>query len=345
MAQPNLLCDTAGMDRKTWLAARRHGPDGTIPYTLGGSDVSVVFGMSPWNTPLELWREKAGLAVADDEANAGQKEMGHLLEPIVAHWYGKKSGNQVIADTGLYQHAGFPFALANLDYRFIDKETGMPGILECKTTTYHNAGEWADDQIPYHYELQGRFYMAVMDLEICDFCCMWGNNPESDIVIRRIHRDRDIEAMIFDQLSAFIKSLQDKIPPTMEGVVPKLALAALARIYGKSVHGVAPVEFGKKQEKPLRRIAKLQVEVSELKEIILAKEAEIDAHSVQIAEAMKEFDFGELVLEKEKLVISYKTRITKRPNSELLKTKYPAVYTDVLKASESRRLKVSIEPL
>ena len=37
MAAPKILCDTAGMDRRTWLAARAHGPDGSIPIAIGGS--------------------------------------------------------------------------------------------------------------------------------------------------------------------------------------------------------------------------------------------------------------------------------------------------------------------
>ena len=36
MAAPILLCDTAGMDNDRWLECRMHGPDGKIPYTVGG---------------------------------------------------------------------------------------------------------------------------------------------------------------------------------------------------------------------------------------------------------------------------------------------------------------------
>lgn len=55
MAQPILLCDTKGMSNERWLECRMHGPTGTIPYTVGGSDVATIFGLSPWTTPLELW--------------------------------------------------------------------------------------------------------------------------------------------------------------------------------------------------------------------------------------------------------------------------------------------------
>ncbi|MCL2106954.1 MAG: YqaJ viral recombinase family protein [Oscillospiraceae bacterium] len=217
---PKLLCDTTGMTRERWLECRMHGPDGDIPYTIGGSDVAAVLGVSPWVTPLELWRIKKGLMQPDDTVNAAAKAMGLLMEPIVAQCYAKATGNTVIEDTGLYQHTDYPYALANLDFRI--NEAGREGVLECKTTTYHKAGDWADDQIPYHYEVQVRFYLAVMDLDFADICCMWGFNAETDMAIRRVNRDRVIEAYIFEQLDAFITSLHSDLPPDMGGVKPVL---------------------------------------------------------------------------------------------------------------------------
>ena len=46
MTKPNVLCDCAGMSNERWLECRAHGPDGSIPYTVGGSDVAAIFGLS-----------------------------------------------------------------------------------------------------------------------------------------------------------------------------------------------------------------------------------------------------------------------------------------------------------
>ena len=105
MAKPIILCDTAGMTNDRWLECRMHGPKGDIPYTVGGSDVAAIFGVSPWTTPLELWKIKKGQMKPAKKANANQLQMGHLLEPIAAYWYGAKTGNTVMEDTNLYQHA------------------------------------------------------------------------------------------------------------------------------------------------------------------------------------------------------------------------------------------------
>lgn len=101
MAAPNILCDCTGMSRTRWLECRAHGPKGDIEYTVGGSDVAVIFGVSPWTTPLELWLIKKGRMKPKQPPNPDQLEMGHMIEPIAAHFYAKKTGNLVTEDNHL----------------------------------------------------------------------------------------------------------------------------------------------------------------------------------------------------------------------------------------------------
>lgn len=345
MAKPNILCDCAGMSNDRWLECRAHGPKGDIPYTVGGSDVAAIFGVSPWTTPLELWMIKKGRMKPKEKANANQLQMGHLLEPIAAYWYQQKTGNVVTDDTHLYQHADHPYALANFDRRFNRSSDGEPGILECKSCTYHKADEWADDAIPLYYEMQLRFYLAVADVNIGAFSAVWGNNPDNDLAIPSIERDKAKEDMIFERLDEWIWSLEHDKPPTMSGVAPKLALESLARVYGSSQKGLPTIEFSGKYEPALRRIALLQGKISECNSEIKKYEKEIEAHSVRIAEVMKEHEHGVLATTSDRILIDFVTRTTRRPDSKALKEKYPTVYTDVLKASESRKVKVSLQPV
>ena len=77
MSEPVILCDTKGMTNEEWLKARMHGPKGNIPYTVGGSDVAAIFGVSPWTSPLELWLIKKGRMKPKEKENAAQLQMGH----------------------------------------------------------------------------------------------------------------------------------------------------------------------------------------------------------------------------------------------------------------------------
>lgn len=345
MSAPTILCDTAGMTTDEWLTARMHGPKGTIPYTVGGSDVAVIFGVSPWTTPLELWLIKKGRMKPMKKENSNQLEMGHLLEPIAAYWYAKKTGNTVIQDTNLYQHSDHPYALANFDRRFIRTGDHEPGILECKSCTFHKANEWSDGAIPLYYELQLRYYLAVADVNIGSFSAIWGNNPDNDLAFPDIVRDRAKEDLIFEKLEEWIWSLENDKPPTMADVAPKLALESLARIYGAGVKNLPTIEFSPKYETALRRIALLQGKISDCYAEIKNYEKEIEAHSVRIAEVMKEHEHGVLQTTKDKLLIDFVTRTTKRPDSKALKEKYPLIYEEVLNASQSRKVKVSVQPI
>lgn len=209
------------------------------------------------------------------------------------------------------------------------------------------ACEWVElHVIPGYYELQLRFYMSFDPVTYGAFSCLWGNNPATDLAIPEIERDIVKEDIIFEKLDRWIWSLEHDKPPKMDEVAkPKLALEALAKIYGASQAGLPTIEFPAKFEHPLRRIALLQGKVAECKAEIDTYEKEIEAHSVRIAEIMKEHEHGILNTTTDKLLIDFITRTTRRPDSAKLKEKYPAAYADVLKTTQSRKVKVRVEPV
>lgn len=345
MAAPNILCDCTGMSNEHWLKCREHGPKGDIEYTVGGSDVAVIFGLSPWVTPLELWLIKKGRMKPKLPPNPEQLEMGHMLEPIAAHFYALRTGNVVTDDNYLYQHANLKYALANIDRRYTRKEDGEGGVLECKSLTYHKASDWADGAYPIYYELQLRYYLAVLDQKHGAFSALWGNNPENDLATPHIERDQAKEDIIFEKLDQWIWSLRHDKPPTMGDIKPQLAMDALARIYGASQKGLPTIEFPMKFEPQLRRIAALQEKNAELKGIIKKNEEAIEAHSVRIAELMKQHEHGILTTTTDKLLVDYVTNTTRRVSSEYLKQNYPAIYEEARKPSGTRKVKVTIQPL
>lgn len=345
MSAPIILCDTAGMTNERWLECRAHGPKGDIEYTVGGSDVATIFGVSPWTTPLELWMIKKGRMKPASKPNSLQLEMGHLLEPIAAHFYAVKTGNTVTDDTYMYQHADHPYALADFDRRFTRASDGEPGILECKSCTYRHASDWADGTFPLYYELQLRFYLAVADVNIGAFSAVWGNNPDSDMATPEITRDKAKEDMIFERLDEWIWSLKNDKPPTMAGIAPKLALESLARIYDASNPALPTVELPSKCEKQLRRILHLQDQIKNCNAEIKTYEKEVQAHTARIAELMKDHEHGVLETTSDNLLIDFATKFTSRTDTTALKKNYPTVYAEVQKTSSSRSMKVSVQPL
>lgn len=345
MAAPNILCDCTGMTNEMWLKCREHGPKGNIEYTVGGSDVATIFGLSPWTTPLELWMVKKGRMKPKSPPNPDQLAMGHMLEPIAAHFYAQRTGNTVTDDNYLYQHATLEYALADIDRRYTRKEDGEGGVLECKSLTYHKAADWADGAIPIYYELQLRYYLSVLDEKHGAFSALWGNNPENDLATPHIERVQAKEDIIFEKLDRWIWSLRHDKPPTMEDVQPQLAMDALARIYGAGKKGLPTIEFPRKYEPQLRKIAALQEENAQLKGAIKKNEEAIEAHSVRIAELMKEHEHGILTTTTDKLLVDFVTSTSRRVSSEYLKQNYPSIYEEARKPSKNRKVKVTIQPL
>lgn len=188
-------------------------------------------------------------------------------------------------------------------------------------------------------------YLAVLDQKHGAFSALWGNNPENDLATPHIERDQAKEDIIFEKLDQWIWSLRHDKPPTMGDIKPQLAMDALARIYGASQKGLPTIEFPMKFEPQLRRIAALQEKNAELRGIIKKNEEAIEAHSVRIAELMKQHEHGILTTTTDKLLVDYVTNTTRRVSSEYLKQNYPAIYEEARKPSGTRKVKVTIQPL
>ena len=85
--QPLVLVDTTDLPRDEWLAYRRKG--------IGGSDAAAVLGISPFMTARDLYYDKLGISAQADEENWVAKEIGHLLEPLVARIFEKRTGLKI----------------------------------------------------------------------------------------------------------------------------------------------------------------------------------------------------------------------------------------------------------
>lgn len=92
--EPLVLVDTADLTEEEWLSYRRRG--------IGGSDVAALLGISPWRTARDLYYDKLNVAaVEDEEGNWVALEMGHLLEPLVAKIFERKTGYKIYQITGI----------------------------------------------------------------------------------------------------------------------------------------------------------------------------------------------------------------------------------------------------
>jgi putative phage-type endonuclease len=185
---PETVVDTTELSLAEWREFRRQG--------LGGSDAAAALGASPFMTARDLYYDKLNIAAAEDnEANWVALEVGRLLEDLVARIFHVKTGYRIYQIKKMFRHPLFPFMLANIDY-FVELPDGETVILEIKTTNYNAKDKWWDgarETVPLNYEIQGRHYMAVMNMNRVYYCCLYGNN-EDEAIIRRIDRDLAYES-------------------------------------------------------------------------------------------------------------------------------------------------------
>ena len=182
--KPLVLVDTENLPRKEWLEWRRKG--------IGGSDVAAIMGISPFHTARDIYYDKLKIVSLDEDEDEFDdswvaKEMGNLLEPLVAKIFQKKTGFEVYQIKKMFYHPNHPFMLADVDY-FVKLPDGTVAILEIKTTDDSRVGEWYKDGekiVPVYYETQGRHYMAVTDIDRVFYCCMYGRS-EDNVIIREI---------------------------------------------------------------------------------------------------------------------------------------------------------------
>ena len=335
--QPLILVDTADLPEDKWLEYRRKG--------IGGSDAAAVLGISPFRTGRDLYYDKLGIVSPEDEAsNWVAKKMGRLLEELVAEIFQAKTGFHFYPIRKMFQHPAHPFMLADVDF-FLKLPDGTTAILECKTTNYNATDKWwynGAEVAPIYYEVQGRHYMAVMNIDHVYFCCLYGNN-EDEAIIRHITRDPLYESELIALEEDFWTNhvLARNPPPYTED--GDLIEQSLRRRFGPADEEAPAIVLDTGLTANLMRFLELQTE----------KQA-VDAQSKEIEKQMKRL--RALIIEKmgrgctavcEHNGVGYtvtynpsrRTEI-KKDALERLHLQMPEVYEQFVTVSESRRFYV-----
>ncbi len=334
---PNVLTPTANLPREEWLAYRRQG--------IGGSDAAAVLGISPFRTGVDLYYDKLGQPVEDDEQNWVAKEVGTLLEDLVARIFTKKTGLEVCPMPVMFQHPDHPWKLADVD-RLVKLPDGNTAVLECKTTNYNARDKWEYDGkpiVPQYYEAQGRHYMAVMNLSRVYFCCLYGNS-EDDVIIRSIDRDLKYEAELIALEEYFwVNHVKAKIPPPYIENDGALILESLRRCLGPSYKDMPSTAFTEAQSENVRRYVELRDQKGALNADVKKLDKEMERLKAQIVADMA----GSWSAAYEDGSGSY--TVTMKPSQRLsilkddllrLKDAHPDIFEQYVSLSESRTFNV-----
>lgn len=333
--KPEVVVETDKLTEEEWLEYRRGG--------IGGSDVSIIFGVSHFRTCRELYYDKQKIKPYREEEDTTwlQKKMGHVLEELVAEVFAKRTGLKVYEVKKMFCHPLYPYMRADVD-RFVETKDGKKGILECKTTNWQNRDAWADEKYPYQYELQIRHYMAVMNLDFAYIACLWGNN-ENDFAYRYVERDIEFEDEIIEMEQSFWEEnvLKEIEPPFVEK--PDMALKCL-KMYLEGADTKLPrMSIPAALQGNVEQYLALREEKSKAEAEVKKLEKEMKRLSIPVIEEMGACCESELAAAGKKYYISYRPRKAvriKKEDLEKLAVHHKAIYDEYVSESESRTLNI-----
>jgi len=193
---------------KQWLAERAKDVTST--------EVSALFGLSPYLTEFELFHQKRDSVTVKFEPNERMK-WGNRLESAIAHGAAEDMGWD-IAKFNVYMRDQAARIGSSFDFEIKSSANG-PGILEVKNVDWvQYQKSWIDDgngniEAPEHIELQVQHQMEIADYNWCAIVALVGGN-EQKIVLR--NRDRDIGKSIRERTSEFWNRVQSNTAPSAD---------------------------------------------------------------------------------------------------------------------------------
>lgn len=326
-----VVVDTAFTTTKEWEVIRC--------LSIGGSDASIIHGVSPYTTERRLYHDKIGTPLTDNSDKANIFKRGHFLEDDAIAAFCKVTGAKRIPETRMFRSITHEHVSANVD-AFLRFPDGKIFFYESKTTIEENFMAWANDKIPAYYVTQIRQYPAVL----CDpriaggfIGCLFTKDytvagayvgssfDERQFMSRRIERDSDAEFAALEMAETWWQEhieVGNEPPPSG---VKKKDIADVAAIVGPAqtatpVLSLALDEFDDDIQEYLVLVEErkaLEKQVDGYKE----REA---AASLRLIEALGEGVEGKVQIDADKYYeVKYSPRCREKVDTKTLKEFFP----------------------
>ena len=303
----NILAVTENMPYEDWLEWRKKG--------IGGSDASVVCGISRYKSPVELWLDKTGQLPYQEAGEAAY--WGTQLEALVRAEFTKRTGIEVEHKGVLLQSEEYPFMLANLDGTCEHPDYGTC-IFEAKTASAYKAGEW-DDAIPDEYQL----YMAVTGYKAAYIAVLIGGNT---FRWKLVERDEELISMLIELEDNFWDHVQMNTPPAMDGS------AASAKFLSERFPDSVPKSQITLPDTAIDLIQQYDTACEQL-EVITEQKQEAEN---KLKELLGENEVGTA---RDRIIV-WKSVSQERLDSKTLKAEHPALYQKYANKTSYRRFTI-----
>lgn len=209
-------------DNPRWHELRRAG--------VTASEVAVVMGLSPYDSPFNLYWSKT-----NDWRWGGNEYtgVGSHLEDAIADWWLIEHGAPMDLTTmhaGLYAHPDRPWQLATPDRIVIDVWGTDVALLECKwvAQSWDGWGEEGTDDIPVYYRCQGLWQADTLGVDEVHFAVLGPTGFRAYLVRRDERGEADLVLMRAAALD-FVRRIRESDPPPLDS--HSATVGALKRLY------------------------------------------------------------------------------------------------------------------
>jgi putative phage-type endonuclease len=188
-------------DRDGWLAARTQ--------TIGASEAAAALGLSPWESPRELYLRKRGLMPPTVETQA--MRIGSLMEPVLAQLYEEETGRQILDEQVFLRSTLDPMSAT------LDGITDDGRIVEMKCVGGFAAkelGQEGSDEIPDHWMIQAHQQMLLHGSGQVDFAVLVGGTR---FKIFEVQRNELLCEELAARIPAFWCHVEKGIAPASDG--------------------------------------------------------------------------------------------------------------------------------
>lgn len=313
------------MQSELAIPMNRHG-------FLGGSDIAVILGLSPWKTPYELWEEKLGMEYETEDSAAKLKVLnrGKRLEPVVMEMLQEEYDLTICNRNAVYRDGEFDWMRAEIDFEYSYSE--LVGNGDVKTVHPYAAKDWGEtltDEVPTYYVAQFQWGMMITGAQVCAVAALIGAD---DLRLYYVHRDDEIIAMLREKAlewwSAFVIA---EVPPPMTTAAD--ADRMLKKFSGVTV--VAPLEV-------MQAIRRLKGVKAAEKRLEAKRDAFETLVKITLAKAVKSETGGKYLLVDDagKPLASWNPQSASRVSAEKVKELYPDILDEVTKTSTFRVLRL-----
>lgn len=190
---------------------------------LGGSDIAPIMGLSPYSTPLDVYKDKMNPVVIYEEESEDLKR-GTRVEKYILQEYSEVNDCALEINLTPFIHPEYPFMRGNIDA----KVAGENVIVEAKSTKSPIA-KW-EEGIPEYYRTQVAYYAMLSNAERVDVPVLFSNWQYACFIY---WRDYEYEAQIKGAVINFWNNhILAGIPPEpstpaeLQEVYPKLTRVA-----------------------------------------------------------------------------------------------------------------------